>query len=370
MAMIKIALIGLGKIGMSHCAIINAHAGVDFVGAADTSKLLRWGLEKYSPIPVFDDYKEMISETKPQGVVIATPTRTHFEIASYCLERGINVFVEKPCCLSYLETSQLRELAGQNSLLVQIGYHNRYIGTFKEARRLVQTGEIGEVYHFSADASGPVVIQEKEETWRSQRSEGGGCLYDYSSHVINLVDFVLGDIAEVRGTRLQNVFSKNVEDAVFSTLILRTGEAGQLTVSWSEESFRKMTTSLIISGRKGRIEVDSQELKLFRNSNHEEESLRGWNSGYLTDHTEPVDYYLRGEEYSAQIDDFVSSIAAESTDSINSIQKSGETDRIVALLIQDNERSYEALPELRAVESGPSDNGIAQRLKRLLPKGT
>lgn len=363
--MVKAALIGLGKMGMSHCAILNAHSGVDFVGAADPSTLIRWGLGKYSPISVFDDYKEMITKTRPQCVVIATPTKTHFEIANYCLENGASVFLEKPCCLNYSDTSKLRDSAEVKSLSVQAGYHNRYIGTFCEAKKMIEEGVIGDVYHFSAQAFGPVVIKEKEETWRSKRSEGGGCLYDYSSHVINLVSFVVGEISAVRGTRLESVFSRSVEDGVYATLLLESGTAGQLTVSWSEESYRKMTTSLIISGKKGRIEVNSQELKLYLNSNESDVSRRGWHTTYLTDHTAPVDYYLRGEEYSAQIDDFIANVESGSSESVNAIKYAGETDRVIELLIEDNERVQEAAPT-RVEKREPRVPGVVERLKFLI----
>jgi len=366
--MVKAALIGLGKMGLSHCAILNAHQNVEFVGAADTSPLLRWGLGKYSPIPIFDDYKKMIDETSPQCVVIATPTKTHFEIAEYCLERNCNVFLEKPMCLNYADTTKLRELAEAKSLLIQAGYHNRYIGTFCEAKKLVEQGLIGDVYHFSAQAYGPVVIKEKEETWRSRRSEGGGCLFDYSSHVINLVSFLLGEISDVRGTRLENIFSQSVEDAVYSTLIMENGVCGQLAVSWSEESFRKMTTSMVISGKKGRIEVDSQEMRLYLNVNEPDESKRGWQTTYLTDHTAQVDYYLRGEEYTAQIDDFVSNVAAGSTESVNAIRFAGETDRVVELLIRDNERTRLEAPTREATKPKPVP-GVIERFKYLINPG-
>lgn len=335
--MVKAGLIGLGKMGISHCAILNAYPNVDLVGVADTSKLLRWGIGKYSTIPMYDDYKAMIREANPDCVFIATPTSSHFAIASYCLEQGKHVFLEKPCCLNYADTSALRKMAEERNLLVQIGYHNRFLGTFSEVRRLISAGELGEIYNFTAESYGPVVIKQKEETWRSKRTEGGGCLYDYASHVINLVSYLMGEIKGVRGTRLQKVFSKGVEDAVYSTLFLDSGASGHLAVSWSEESFRKMSTKISIYGRKGRLECDSQELKVFFNTSENPPDKQGWHISYLTDHTPRVDYFLRGEEYSSQVNDFVNRVASGDTDSINSIKYSGETDRIIELLIKDAE---------------------------------
>lgn len=329
--------------GISHCSILNAHPEVDLIGACDTSKFLRWMLGKYSKIPVFDDYKKMIKEQKPDCLFIATPTSSHFEIAKYCLESGIHLFLEKPCCLNYKDTVALRDLARGNRLLIQVGYHNRYLGTFREVKRLIDEDELGEIYHFVAEAYGPVVVKEKAETWRSDRKEGGGCLYDYASHVINLTDFILGDIENVSGTYLKSVFSKKVEDAVYSNLRLKNGISGHLSVSWSEESFRKMSTRITVSGKNGRVEANAQEVKLYRNSaNSDSNRGAGWELTYLTDYTDPVNFYLRGEEYSAQVDDFIDHLSSGRLDSINSIESAGETDRIVELLIKDDTERLQA----------------------------
>ena len=335
--MIKAGVIGLGKMGISHCAILNAHPDVDLVGVCDTSKFLRWGLGKYSKLEAFDDYKKMIKEKTPDCVFIATPTSSHFEIAKYCLDNGIHLFLEKPCCLNYSDTATLRDLAKEQKRLVQVGYHNRYLGTFREVKRLIDNNELGDIYHFTAEAYGPVVVKEKDETWRSNRNEGGGCLYDYASHVINLVNFIFGDVDSVKGTSLKKIYSKNVEDAVYSNLHLKSGVSGNLSVSWSEESFRKMSTKISISGKKGRLEANAQEIKIYRNKSNNNSALSGgWDLKYLTDFTEPVNFYLRGEEYSAQIDDFIRQLESGSLESINSIDYAGETDRVVELLIKDD----------------------------------
>lgn len=334
--MIKAAIIGMGKMGISHCAILNAHRNVELVGVCDKSKFLRWGLGKYSKLPLYYDYEKMLKEVKPDCVFIATPTSSHYDIAKYCLENNANIFLEKPCTLSYKNTSELRDLANERNLLIQVGYHNRYIGTFREVKRIVESGELGKIYHFTAEAYGPVVVKETSKTWRSDRAAGGGCLYDYASHVINLVTFVLGDIESVSCTRLESIFSQGVDDAVYSSLTLDNGVSGHLSVSWSEESFRKMSTSISISGKKGRLEANAQEIKMYRNKSAYAEDKAGWEMSYITDHTVPVNYFLRGEEYSAQIDDFIKHLSENTLDSINSIELACVTDRVVDALIADD----------------------------------
>ena len=66
---------------------------------------------------------------------------------------------------------------------------------------------------------GPVVLRPKGSTWRTQRAEGGGCLYDYAAHAINLVNWYFGEPSGVSGTVLNSIFSADTDDEVYSTLL-------------------------------------------------------------------------------------------------------------------------------------------------------
>jgi predicted dehydrogenase len=237
--MVRAGIIGLGKMGISHCAIVAAHPDVDLVAVCDTSGLVIDAFKKYSRFETFSDYKKMIDKMKLDALIIASPTKFHNEMVSYALNNNVHIFCEKPFSLDFHKGKELVEKAERLALVNQVGYHNRFLGTFNEAKYLLEVGTIGEVYHFLAESYGPVVLKEKGGTWRSERSEGGGCLYDYASHTIDLVNFLLGKTVKVAGTELIQIFSKDVEDAVYSTLILDSGISGQLSVNWSDESYRK-----------------------------------------------------------------------------------------------------------------------------------
>jgi predicted dehydrogenase len=192
---------------------------------------------------------------------------------------------------------------------------------------------LGQVYHFLGEAYGPVVVKRKEGTWRSDSSEGGGCLFDYASHVINLIEFVLGDIQDVSGVMLKKVFSKGVEDAVYTGLSLENGVSGMLSVNWSDETYRKMSTQLTVMGTEGKIISDAQEMKIYIRNEIKDLGLeKGWNMRYITDLTDPVDFYLRGEEYSAQIDYFARHVKTKDLDNKNSFASALNTDKVIELI--------------------------------------
>lgn len=337
--MLHAGIIGLGKMGLSHAAIVNPHPDVDLVGVCDTSSIVLEAFRKFSKIRAYDDYKAMIDNEKLDFVIVASPTKFHYEMVNYALDRSIHTFCEKPFSLTLKEGRSLVKKADEKGLVNQVGFHNHFIGTFREMRRLLASGVLGELVHFTGEAYGPVVVREKGDTWRSDPNEGGGCLFDYASHVINLIQEIIGHPVKASGSQLKKIYSKKVEDAVYSILTLDNGVSGVLSVNWSDETYRKMSTSLMVMGKKGKIICDATELKLYLKEANPKENLdKGWTTKYITDLAIPVDFYLRGEEYSAQIDHFIQSILRKNQSVYNSFAQALMTDETINLIIEDSKR--------------------------------
>ncbi len=335
--MVKAGIIGLGKMGLSHAAIVDPHPDADLVAVCDTSSLILDAFKKFTNVNVYSDYTKMIDNEKLDCVVVATPTRFHYPIVKYTLEKGIHTFCEKPFSLTTKEGEELVKLANQKWLVNQVGYHNHFIGTFIELKRLLKAGILGELVHFTGEAYGPVVTKEKGGTWRSNPGEGGGCLFDYASHVINLIQEIIGPPVKAKGTVMKKIYSREVEDAVYSILTLESGLSGVLSVNWSDETYRKMSTLLTIFGKKGKIICDATEIRIYLKESNEKENLsKGWTIRYITEFAIPVNFYLRGEEYSAQIDNFISCVVKKKQTEINSFDQALYTDRIIELIIADS----------------------------------
>jgi len=337
--MIKAGIIGLGKMGLSHAAIVSPHPQADLVAVCDTSSLILDAFKKFTEINVYSDYIKMVDNEKLDCVMVATPTRFHYPIVKYALDKGLHVFCEKPFSLTTQEGEDLVRMANQKWLINQVGYHNHFIGTFIELKRLIRSGILGELVHFTGEAYGPVVVKEKGGTWRSNPDEGGGCLFDYASHVINLIQEVIARPVKAQGSILKKIYSREVEDAVFSILTLDTGLTGVLSVNWSDETYRKMSTSLTITGKKGKIICDATEIKIYlKEANQKEKLDKGWTIKYITEFAIPVNFYLRGEEYSAQIDNFINCIVSKKQTDINSFEQGLYTDKVIELIIADSKK--------------------------------
>jgi predicted dehydrogenase len=326
--------------GLSHQALLNAHPGVELAGVCDSSSYVLGVLRKHTGVATYGDYGAMLAEAELDAVLIATPSSFHAEMVQSALERGLHVFCEKPLTLDPDDAARLAESARERGLVTQVGYHNRFVATFAEAKALLDAGAIGEVTHAFGEAYGPVVLKAKGRTWRSRGGEGGGCLYDYAAHVINLVNWYLGEPLGVGGTALPRVFSRETDDGAFSTLYFPQGKTGQISVNWSDESQRKMTTRINVWGTAGRIYADRQECQVYLRSTAAvpEGYNEGWNVRYTTELTEPVWFYLRGEEYSAQIDAFVRQVEAGQEDGTNGFAAAAVTDRAIAMMVADAQR--------------------------------
>jgi predicted dehydrogenase len=332
--MVRIGLAGLGKMGVSHLAIARAHPNAELVAICDSAAYMLDVLRKYTGLKTYSDYGKMIAEEALDAVIIATPSRFHSDMVRAALDRNLHVFCEKPFCLDVRQGQELAELAVKRGRINQVGYHYRFVSAFRETRRLLDSGAIGRVHNVRAEAYGPVVIRPKNSTWRSQKTEGGGCLYDYACHVIDLVSYLVGTPERVGGTILNKVFSQEVDDEVYTTLHLPNGITGQLACNWSDESVRKMETRVAIWGTNGRLTVDRQEIHLYVRDAANGSTKPGWTVSNTTDLSRSPYYYLRGEEYSAQIDHFIHCIES-STPSESSFASAVATDEVIAMMLND-----------------------------------
>jgi predicted dehydrogenase len=370
---IDLAVVGLGKMGLSHLAMIKAHPDVRLVGVCDATRYVLDVLGKYTGVPVYTDLTDMLDRTKPAAVIIATPTHLHAGMVREALERGIHVFCEKPLFTDPVESTALTDLAARRGVVTQVGYHNRFVASFREVHRLLGLGAIGPVTTALAEAYGPVVLKPAGRTWRSQRTSGGGSLYDYAAHPLNLLTWYLGEPQGVTGSKLTSIFSAQIDDAVAATLHYPTGTA-QLCVNWSDESQRKMTTKITLWGTQGRIYADRQEIQVYlRDSAVVPDGYRpGWNVRYTTDMTEAPWFYLRGEEYSAQLDAFVRRVSGRVTEGDNDFASATVTDKVIAAIGSDAEQVPTPLdgaaavpaPARRRTAGRPDLRTVAGRIRR------
>ena len=123
-------------------------------------------------------------------------------------------------------------------------------------------------------------------------------------------------------------------------LALQNGISGVLSINWSDETYRKMSTSLTVIGKKGKIICDATEIKIYLKEENKREHLeKGWTIRSIAEYAIPVNYYLRGEEYSAQIDNFIDCIKSGKQSTINTFEQAQYTDRVIEMILSEAKRA-------------------------------
>src|ERR1035437_4239357 len=310
MGIIKIGIIGAGRMGITHYSIIHSHPQVNVVAVADPSALILTMMSKYLSVKTFKDWNELFNEAKPDAILICTPPNLHYQIIQKAAEKGIHVFVEKPFTTKLNEASELARIYSVNRLVNQVGYVNRFNDIFVKMKELLESGIIGKIIRFKSEMFSCTITKSDENSgWRGSRESGGGAVFEMASHAIDLVNFLVGKPDKVTGSSLNHIFSKKVEDAVSSTFLYNNGMSGTIYINWSDTSYRKPTNKIEIFGEGGKILADQHTLKIFLNKPNEKYNLsQGWNTLYITDVFKPVPFYVRGNEFTSQLWHFVDCI--------------------------------------------------------------
>ncbi len=333
--MLKGSLVGLGRMGITHFSILNNHPDMRFVGVCEKTGLIAKNLEKYTGVPVFKDAAKMYDKVKPDFVIIATPSSSHAVLTKEAVMRGIHVFVEKPFCLTPEDGEEIVEMLKDKNLVNQVGYVNRFNEVFVEVKQLLDSGLLGKTIYLKSEMYGPTVLKKpKESSWRADKRSGGGCLYEFASHAIDLVNYFLGSPQVVSGSILPKIYSSKVEDAVFTNFSYENGAHAIVNVNWSDESCRKPMNRIEIFGDNGKIVADKHEFKVYLRKGGAGFE-KGWTTRYITDFGRPVRFYVRGNEFTAQLDDFINCIEHGRMDTKCSFASALETDRIINQIITD-----------------------------------
>jgi predicted dehydrogenase len=142
--MLKVAIVGCGKIADAHASQIVGMEGCEIVGVCDREPLMARQLYERFPVKAyFSGLTELLNQARPDVVHITTPPESHFEIARLCLEHGSHVYVEKPFTLDAEEAQRLVSLARQKGLKLTVGHNYQFSHAARRLRALVESGYLG-----------------------------------------------------------------------------------------------------------------------------------------------------------------------------------------------------------------------------------
>ncbi|MFQ5989824.1 MAG: Gfo/Idh/MocA family oxidoreductase [Candidatus Methylomirabilales bacterium] len=144
---IRVGVIGVGHLGQHHARIYRELPGVELAGIADIDPARLQEVQRVAEAPVFQDYRELFGRV--DGVSVAVPTDLHAQIARECLDRGVDVLVEKPLAETLEEAEELTDLAKRGGRILQVGHVERFNGAVRALHRIVKAPGFMECHRLS-----------------------------------------------------------------------------------------------------------------------------------------------------------------------------------------------------------------------------
>jgi predicted dehydrogenase len=286
--MLKVGIVGCGKISDVHAWAIRSIDGCDIVGACDKELLMaKQFSERFHVGRFFGSVEEMVEKTRPDIVHVTTPPQTHYSIAQECLEAGCHIYVEKPFTSYAREAEELLALATQKGLSVTVGHDEQFTHVARRMRALVQSGYLGGLpvhmestwcYGFGGDAYANALLADKKH-W--VRRLPGRLLQNLISHgVSKIAEFLVGDNPQVRA------------HGFVSPLLRSAGEeeiVDELRVSICDE--QRATAYFTFSSQ---MRPSLHQFRLF-----------GPKNGLFLDEDQQLLIKLRGERYKSYAEKFI-----------------------------------------------------------------
>jgi len=275
---------------------------------------VRESAQKYGWEGYETSWEKLVRRDDIDMVDITTPSNFHKEIAIAAAENGKHVFCEKPLALNLKDAREMLKAAEKNNIKHQIGFNYRFIPAIQLAKKLIDKGKIGKIYHFRGTYLQDFIVDPQFPlVWRLDKEvAGSGSLGDLGAHIIDVARFLVGEFDRVIGInktfikerplveRMTGLSGKaqsdapmgevTVDDATIFLAEFKNGALGSIEATRFANG-HKNAMSFEINGSKGSIKFEFErmnELQYF--SSEDEEGVQGFR---LIQATEGIHPYMQ-----------------------------------------------------------------------------
>lgn len=228
---VRLGQVGLGELGRLHALNVRSRiAAADLVRVVDARESVAKVVGEHLSVAWSTAYEDLLVDDQIDGILIVTPTATHAALIRQAALAGKHVFTEKPVSLDRASTLAAIDATQSAGVLLQVGLHRRFDPDWLAAKRLVEAGDVGEIYFFRAC---------QRDKWTAPSVDylpsAGGMFVDASIHDFDTARWLVGEIDEVAaiGASLSDpVFgeSGDVDNAVI-TMRFASGALGVIDTS-------------------------------------------------------------------------------------------------------------------------------------------
>lgn len=257
----KYALIGCGRIAVNHIKAIENN-NLDVVALCDVNSehvdilVDKTGFDQ--DFLKYSDYKQMIAEhPEIELIAIATDSGVHAEIALYCIDKGINVIIEKPMAMSMNDAEEIIRCSEEKSVKVTVCHQNRFNVAVQQLRKALEKGRFGKLSHGSINVRwNRGRDYYNQAPWRGKWASDGGCLFNQCIHGIDLLRWMMGDeVDEIYGVTKQQFHDYlECEDLGQAVVKFKNGSTGLIegTVNVYPHNLEE---TLYVFGENGTVKI-------------------------------------------------------------------------------------------------------------------
>jgi predicted dehydrogenase len=277
--MLKIAIVGCGKIADAHAAQIQRIKGCEIVGVCDREPLMARQLyDRYPVKAYYSDVRAMLGESRPDAVHITTPPESHFDLARICLEAGAHVYVEKPFTVYEHQAQTLIDLANERGLKITAGHDDQFSHVARRLREAVRGGYLGDrvvhmesyyCYELGNSGYAGALLGDKNH-WA--RKLPGKLLHNTISHgIARIAEFLSEDAPRVAAQGFISQFlSSRGETEIIDELrvLLVQGDGTTATFTFSSQMRPSLHLFRIYGNKNGLILDQDQETLIKLRGSH------------------------------------------------------------------------------------------------------
>lgn len=270
---LRVGVIGTGFVGRVHVENIRRQPDAEVVALADRNSELAANFgEALGIARTYGDHRELLDDASIDAVHICTPNHTHFPIARDALGAGKHVICEKPLAMTADEAARLVELAKRVGTVHATSYNLRFYPNVAQMRRMVSTGEVGEVLAVQGSYVQDWLFYDTDYNWRLEPEVGGAsrAMADIGSHWCDLVEHVTGrriravcaELATFHPVRkkpkrpIETYAGKMLSPEDYENRPIGTEDFAAVLVRFDDRARGSFTVNQVAAGRKNRLLVE------------------------------------------------------------------------------------------------------------------
>lgn len=249
---LRVGVVGCGYWGPNLIRNFNQLGSSEVLGASDLSvERLDHMRNLYPHLATTADYKELLDNDDIDAVAIATPPKTHFEVAMDALEAGKHVFVEKPLATHSNECETLIAAAEKRKLTLLVGHTFVYTAAVNKIKEVIESGELGDIYYISTTRVNLGIFQDDINV-----------VWDLAPHDVSILNYILDSQPAEVSAQGHSYIRPDVEDVAFLTFRYPNGAMAHVHVSWLNPN--KIRTTTVVGSKKMLVYDDISSLEKIR----------------------------------------------------------------------------------------------------------